>query len=485
MRQIRRFIMIPEIRAALWVALCFGLTSAAYLFWIRRMVFMTGAAATDWLSLVAGYLCQAAGLGFVSRRLHKDEGESCRAVFNYSLLLFCAFLIPSLLGTHPAACAVFGLLMNVTCGVIAGVYLYVIGGINGQEMDESGRKSHKSLVFGGGYALATVIVGILALPGIDRLTSGSRAALFFLILGLALYFMTRRLGLIHPAKEGPASSVPDPSSPRHVMQLSTKTLALACGTVVLASLVKNLGYGFPSSDIAAGLDPMLSRIPYALGLAVAGLINDRNRKSGLICTVAALSSPFLMLSIVSEPVPGVILWGLGYVLFSFFTVFRVVLFLDIARKTHRPELALLGLLMGRVGDAAGSILYLSLSGRHITLIVVTVLLFIPTVWLLFSLYQQLYQPEAVQRRSEEEVFESFCLHHDLSSRERELLRLIIEDHTNGEIAARLYISENTVKYHVRNVLQKTGCRNRVELQRKYKLALYPQLEESRELKLLS
>ena len=63
--------------------------------------------------------------------------------------------------------------------------------------------------------------------------------------------------------------------------------------------------------------------------------------------------------------------------------------------------------------------------------------------------------------------------------------MIIDDHTNGEIAAGLYISENTVKYHVRNMLQKTGCRNRVELQRKYKLALYPELEEGPKLKLLS
>ena len=520
MRHCRRFIKMPEIRITLWVALCFGLTSAAYLFWIGRMVLITGAAATDWLSLVAGYLCQAAGLGFVSRRLYKDRGAGCRSVFNYSLLLFGAFLVPALLGTDPVVSAAFGLLMNVTCGVISGVYLYVIDGISRDANGESANKSHKSLVFGGGYALATVMVGILALPGINRLTSGSLAVLFCLVFGLALFFITRRLDLIRPTAGVDALQMQEQASQmqeemtqlqeetpqlqeqtsqlqeqtpqlqeemplKNVMQLSGRTLALACGAVVLASLVKNLGYGFPSSDIAAGLNPLLSRIPYALGLAAAGLINDRDRKSGLICTIAALSTPFIMLSMVSEPIPGMILWGLNYVLFSFFTVFRVMLFLDIAEKTHRPELAPLGLLMGRIGDAAGSLLFLTLSGRHILLVAVTVLLFIPAILLLFRLYHQLYEPEAEQRKSEEEIFETFCLHHDLSARERDLLRLIIEDHTNGEIAARLYISENTVKYHVRNVLQKTGCRNRVELQRKYKLALYPQLEESRELKLLS
>ena len=45
----------PDLRTALWIALCFGLTSAAYLSWVSRLVVLTGNAAADWLSLVAGY----------------------------------------------------------------------------------------------------------------------------------------------------------------------------------------------------------------------------------------------------------------------------------------------------------------------------------------------------------------------------------------------------------------------------------------------
>ena len=81
----------------------------------------------------------------------------------------------------------------------------------------------------------------------------------------------------------------------------------------------------------------------------------------------------------------------------------------------------------------------------------------------------------MQQRSEREVFEAFCLHHDLSAREKEVLRMVLDSHSNGEIAEALFITESTVKYHVRNVLQKVGCRNRVELQKKYTLTLYPQM----------
>jgi hypothetical protein len=42
-----------------------------------------------------------------------------------------------------------------------------------------------------------------------------------------------------------------------------------------------------------------------------------------------------------------------------------------------------------------------------------------------------------------------------------------------------------VKYHVRNVLQKTGCKNRTELRRKYTSALYPGLEPGPTLTLMA
>lgn len=52
---------------------------------------------------------------------------------------------------------------------------------------------------------------------------------------------------------------------------------------------------------------------------------------------------------------------------------------------------------------------------------------------------------------------------DLSSREREVLRLVASGARNREIAIRLSVSENTVKFHVRNLLRKLGARTRGEL----------------------
>lgn len=52
--------------------------------------------------------------------------------------------------------------------------------------------------------------------------------------------------------------------------------------------------------------------------------------------------------------------------------------------------------------------------------------------------------------------------HGLSSREVELLRLVARGFSNKAIAQELSVSENTVKYHMKNILQKLNAKNRTE-----------------------
>ena len=53
----------------------------------------------------------------------------------------------------------------------------------------------------------------------------------------------------------------------------------------------------------------------------------------------------------------------------------------------------------------------------------------------------------------------------LSARERELVTLVVQGHTNAQIAAQLQISVRTVGWHLDRIRDKTGCRRRADLTR--------------------
>ena len=54
-------------------------------------------------------------------------------------------------------------------------------------------------------------------------------------------------------------------------------------------------------------------------------------------------------------------------------------------------------------------------------------------------------------------------HEELTDREEEVLKLVAGGATNREIAGSLHMSENTAKYHLRNIMQKLQVKNRAQM----------------------
>jgi ATP/maltotriose-dependent transcriptional regulator MalT len=69
------------------------------------------------------------------------------------------------------------------------------------------------------------------------------------------------------------------------------------------------------------------------------------------------------------------------------------------------------------------------------------------------------------RRAGLDMPREFRRNEDISPREREVYELLAQGRTNAEIARTLFISESTVKVHVRHIFEKLGVHNRAEAAR--------------------
>ena len=245
---------------------------------------------------------------------------------------------------------------------------------------------------------------------------------------------------------------------------SVPFLILACFTVFLLSLVKNVGFTFPLAELDLGISLEFSRMFYAAGLVIAGAVCDRNRRYAAVCCLASLGVPFLMITLSGNTRPSILIWILNYFLFGFFAVFRVILFSDIAGKSGRLlYVSGWGLLFGRLGDAAGSFTGMVLADSQMTLMVTATMLFTVTVLLFFRLYHKAYARTDIQNPSKEDVFDSFADSYNFSAREREVMTLLLEGCSNTDLSEKLFVSESTVKFHIHNLLKKTGCKDRLAL----------------------
>ncbi|MGH3079130.1 MAG: response regulator [Gaiellaceae bacterium] len=66
------------------------------------------------------------------------------------------------------------------------------------------------------------------------------------------------------------------------------------------------------------------------------------------------------------------------------------------------------------------------------------------------------------RMGREGAGKAFGPEDELTDREREVLRLVADGATNREIGSQLYISENTVSFHMKNILAKLHLKNRAQ-----------------------
>lgn len=95
--------------------------------------------------------------------------------------------------------------------------------------------------------------------------------------------------------------------------------------------------------------------------------------------------------------------------------------------------------------------------------------FIINIAMMVLIYKQAFVPAYAETEGEEktktldERLEELQGIFGLTEREKDLVALIYEGHSNAEIAEELFISESTVKTHIYNIFRKMGIKNRMSV----------------------
>lgn len=250
---------------------------------------------------------------------------------------------------------------------------------------------------------------------------------------------------------------------------NVKTFIVSCIFITLSWMIQSLGFYFPyNGGLILGINNEVLRITNIIGLIVAGCLLDRDKKMGSIISLIILATPMLYIFLQASAGITLAVFLLSYLFTGVLSVYRMGIIADLCEKSNSKGASMLwmcsfGLIFGRLGEAGGGTLGIKLSGNTILLLTVTSFVLVIAIAFFIFHYFSLFIPVPQVVQNYDDKLTSFKIKYDLSNREMDVLKILLDGHSNSEIADMLYVSENTVRFHVSNILKKTGCKNRKEI----------------------
>lgn len=426
------------------VAFCYLYTGSAYMSQFYRLMNVYDDAAVDMITSFYFYLLQAAGLSLSAFLFWKNPSFVCSKTLLIILLSVGAvFMLLAQLLASPLLMVLFACAFNFFIGIYTAFYLTLFG------LFVPARQS--GLFFGIAYAFGSVGTYLLSLAGGGSfLQSKEISALYLLLCGLVI-----ALVLLSPYERKEAKPKVIPEKQPLFYQLSVITLMC-----VISVLGSGLYYSLPS---AHNINWNLIRAFYAAGLILAGFLIDKKRFIGEVIVLGSLTYPLIATSLMGNGVAGTVAMGFSYAFRGFLTIYYVTAFTDYASKDPSlAYLAPLGLFVSRLIEALLTLLLIRVPLSPVFQLIFCAACFIPLL-ILFVFMQQKRYP--AKRLTDEDRLFLFSEKHQLTARESEILKSLAEGLSDSEIAEKCFISKNTVRFHVSNIMKKTQTTSRVEVVR--------------------
>lgn len=282
-----------------------------------------------------------------------------------------------------------------------------------------------------------------------------------------------------PLLAGPGRSFPGSSSPARREPVFPAVLLVILGLFIFGVYLNG---GFMYAVIFPAVAPRGDPAFYSGLLAYMAVLLAMSRAGHRLETVlpAYLGASFLGLSFVSFallagiPAGDYLTVALVQGAFALLDLFVWVVLGEIAFIFGRPGrifgsglfVNVAAILVGQL--MAGRLLLLGSSYRMITALFAAaaiLMTYLTIPWLSRHLNAGLQNMGAAPGpdQSGEEELQQFVQGKMLTPREREIIEQILKGYTNRDIAARLYISENTLKTHLKHIYQKFGVAQKREL----------------------
>ncbi|MCQ2511895.1 MAG: helix-turn-helix transcriptional regulator [Lachnospiraceae bacterium] len=405
------------------------------------------------------YLAQAAGMVLFMILFKVFRGISGKRLFQiFAGLILLPVITVSVFTRSGLVLICMTVLLNLSVGMLTAFAFSLITAYITEK--------HLTLCFAGAYSIGGIITYIICRLNEEILVS-------FVVIIFACVFVGIISALILLYKDVPVGFTENPSD-SSFFRINCSEKGLLLLIIALMAVIFALGTNDPILvESGSGLDLIFTRFFYAGGLIIAALIFDKSHVIGSICALASILYPVMIIILYRELPVHYIAIALTDTFFGFFSVFRAGIFLSFASKKEKRFLASLGLCVSRIVEGIIALL-LSFFGLNRLICFITAgVLFVPLIILfcyLLTKYTRKFDVAAVADNileSPEEAKPSFAERYHLTRREAEISSYLAENKTNGEIADILFLSESTVRFHVSNILKKTGLKNRREVGHRY------------------
>ena len=479
----------------LLIGLLYGYAGTGYLTWLYRISDVFSIKLIDVFGNIIDYTFQAAGI-LVATFLLKSYFNKNHIIFYTATVFEVVFMILAILTSGSYATLIFAIGMDFCFGILFASAFSLISGFP---------HNVHGIVVGIGWAIGSIASFVVSVPSEGRFIKSEYSLILYILLAFVCAILFRYVFSWERYKDVEYNIVGN-TNKDNKNTFPIKWVIQSVLLIVLLETTINLGFLFPLSEVVGGsMSFELSRSFYSIGLIVAGLLFVKSRQNGIILCLCALVCPFLSLLFENYAIADSAIWALNYILIGPVMVYATIIF------THHVKygffLAGFGLLARRIGQIISYTVGSRLREYPPVLIVVTFVLLVlafyatymyekknrlsETIWANdYSIKLLDNEPkerniiendienddeiknESDMQENKEETDKEikqnlFCEKYTITKREKEVMLLALEGNSNPVIAQKLFVSENTIKFHMKNILKKTGVQNRAELRIKF------------------